>query len=318
MNIGLAYFLCLQCLGTCYRLPKDIYEASSMLLDQEEECIAKSYDISPAAAKKLVSSVEIGRDSDSTSFPIKKDSRLGESLLLSKGLQKLDSTVLIHGLWDSREEYKYIASTIRRRSKERRKAFISAMNEVDSNLISDEDQLDVTDVAVMVRSSSQIDLLKETLTAYGIPFIVAGENIDSINDEKEHMPLLARTQNKAMRCIPMKPAMVMTMHRSKGEEFDDVYLTGWSEGSFPHPDAVSSNLVHEERRLGYGKFEPFSVSLIHNLGVCLTKPFLTCYFLFSGFDESTAESCDYTFSYEPNTALLQRRQQKICHLPSST
>ena len=49
----------------------------------------------------------------------------------------------------------------------------------------------------------------------------------------------------------MKPATLMTMHRSKGEEFDDYYLAGWTEGEFPHPDAVSSNRVHEERRLAY-------------------------------------------------------------------
>ena len=45
----------------------------------------------------------------------------------------------------------------------------------------------------------------------------------------------------------------MTMHRAKGSELDDVYIAGWSEGTFPHPDAVSSNLIHEERQLGYGK-----------------------------------------------------------------
>lgn len=273
-----------------------------MLLDQEEQFIAKSYDVSPAAANKLVSSIELGCDSE---LSVKKDSRLGESLLLSKGLQKLDSTVLIHGLWDSREEYKYIASTIRRRSKERRKAFINAMNDVDANLISDEDQLDVTDVAVMVRSSSQIDLLKETLTAYGIPFLVAGKEDEfTKQDKEEHSALLARTQtqNNLMSYIRMKPVILMTMHRSKGEEFDDVYLSGWSEGSFPHPDAVSSNLVHEERRLGYGKYCLLLFPRLRD--VVLTNIYDHFFILFSGYDKSTTESCDYTFSYEPDASLL--------------
>jgi hypothetical protein len=43
----------------------------------------------------------------------------------------------------------------------------------------------------------------------------------------------------------------MTMHKAKGEEFDDIYLAGWTEGEFPHPEATSSNRVHEERRLAY-------------------------------------------------------------------
>ena len=221
-----------------------------MLLDNDEECIVTSYDVSPAAANKVVSSIGMNRSSSDTSFT-KDGARTGESLLLSKGLKKLDSTVLIHGLWDSREEYKYIASTIRRRSKERRKAFISAMNDVDADVFSREDQLDLTDVAIMVRSSSQLDMLKEELKACGVPFVVVGNNEEDSLDN-DHSVLLERARNSEVTAIPMKPAMLMTMHRSKGEEFDDVYLAGWSEGSFPHPDAVSSNLIHDERRLGYG------------------------------------------------------------------
>lgn len=49
----------------------------------------------------------------------------------------------------------------------------------------------------------------------------------------------------------MKPVIIMTMHKAKGEEFDDIYLAGWTEGEFPHPEAMSSNRVHEERRLAY-------------------------------------------------------------------
>lgn len=240
--------------GTCYRLPKDILEASSMLLHKDEDCIVTCYDVSPAAAIKVASSIDDGSVSNNSSSLMKTNARLGESLLLSKGLQKLDSTVLIHGLWDSREEYKYIATTIRRRSKERRKAFISAINDIDGDSFAHQDQLDLTDVAVMVRSSSQMELLKEALAACGVPFVLAGNDDESSESDETKSALIERSQKDEVKAIPMKPAVLMTMHRSKGEEFDDVYLSGWSEGSFPHPDAVSSNLIHEERRLGYGKF----------------------------------------------------------------
>lgn len=245
-------FTAFNAVGTCYRLPKDILEASSMLLGKEEEYEATSYEVSPAAANKVASSIHSNHDTHLR----KSDARVGESLLLSRGLQKLDSTVLIHGLWDSREEYKYIAATIRRRSKERRKALVDALNDTHLKIVSDKDQFDFTDVAVMVRSSNQINLLKEALNFYGIPFIVAGVGNDLSNGTNEHATLMTRKQAETKDTIPMKPAILMTMHRSKGEEFDDVYLAGWSEGSFPHPDAVSSNLIHEERRLGYGK--PYS------------------------------------------------------------
>jgi hypothetical protein len=51
--------------------------------------------------------------------------------------------------------------------------------------------------------------------------------------------------------MDMKPVVLMTMHRAKGEEFDDVYLAGWTEGMFPHPTSISANRVDEERRLAY-------------------------------------------------------------------
>ena len=49
----------------------------------------------------------------------------------------------------------------------------------------------------------------------------------------------------------MTPVRIMTMHRSKGEEFDDVYLCGWEEGTFPLASAVSQYAIEEERRLAY-------------------------------------------------------------------
>ena len=97
-----------------------------------------SYDVSPAAAERVTESIVDGASASTsasgtaagtsiinrlqqfgsnvisgTHRSIKEEKvRLGNQLLLSKGMQKLDSTVVIHGLWDAREEAKYIAQTI--------------------------------------------------------------------------------------------------------------------------------------------------------------------------------------------------------------
>ena len=72
-----------------------------------------------------------------------------------------------------------------------------------------------------------------------------------MKEEEDTLSWLSQKRSKDVETLPMKPVIVATMHRSKGEEYDDVYLAGWTEGEFPHPDAVSSNRVHEERRLAY-------------------------------------------------------------------
>jgi len=51
--------------------------------------------------------------------------------------------------------------------------------------------------------------------------------------------------------LKMSPIRLMTMHRCKGEEFDDVYLCGWEEGIFPQRSAKSKIALEEEKRLAF-------------------------------------------------------------------
>ena len=44
---------------------------------------------------------------------------------------------------------------------------------------------------------------------------------------------------------------LMTIHSSKGLEFDIVYLPGWEEKIFPHVKSILSDGIDEERRLAY-------------------------------------------------------------------
>lgn len=255
-------------LSTCYRLPNDIVDAAAMLLPKggfEDGGIdfwdniegSDSYAVSPAAAAKVASSITslptLAVNSTDSRISEEHNVRLGNRLLLSKAMQKLDSTILIHGLWDAREEAKYIASTIRRRSNERRRALISALSDIDDDVVQspmEKKFQDLTDVVVMARTSMKLHLIKEALTNAGVPFVTT-DNATRMKEEEDTLSWLTQKRSKDVETLPMKPVIVATMHRSKGEEYDDVYLAGWTEGEFPHPDAVSSNRVHEERRLAY-------------------------------------------------------------------
>lgn len=91
----------------------------------------------------------------------------------------------------------------------------------------------------------------------------------SSNSIDDFLSLVKRVieKNKEMeelRKLPNVDAIkLMTIHTSKGLEFDVVYAIGWSEGILPHASALRMNkktedtqlndeqLIEEERRLGY-------------------------------------------------------------------
>jgi hypothetical protein len=213
-----------------------------------------TFDVSPAAAisvAKIISNCS----SQNTANGIhdghsegKKNFSVGQKLLLEGGvLSESSSSVFIQGLWDQREEAKFIAAEIRKRSKQRCSSLSKAFNMLDMKKSLDEDSMhDPTDVAIMVRTTSQMKMIQYALAKNGIPHVIpngekAGSTAISAN-------LVGRRQP---RMLSMKPVKLITMHGAKGDEFDDVYLASWTEGVFPHKSCLSPNRLREERRIAY-------------------------------------------------------------------
>ena len=72
------------------------------------------------------------------------------------------------------------------------------------------------------------------------------EALDDLSLSEDDVPPVV--PSKPASSVPsMFPVRLLTMHRAKGNEFDDVYLSGWEEGVFP----ASGKSVAEERRLAY-------------------------------------------------------------------
>lgn len=240
-------------LGTCYRLPKHILNAADVLIgnknvELDEPTIASScFHVSPSAAKSAATLL-------STQLPLKESDTsqhdsfytTGQKLLLEGGIiSESKSAVFIKGLWDAREEAKYIASEIRKKYKERMVACNNFM--FDHNRKDHEVHFfDSSDVAVIGRSKNQLRLIEVALRKYGIPCVTP-------KGEEGSQPLskLGSQLGSNSRLLPMEPVQLITMHQAKGDEFDDVYLAGWNEGVFPHPASLKSNRLHEERRIAY-------------------------------------------------------------------
>ncbi len=80
--------------------------------------------------------------------------------------------------------------------------------------------------------------------------VLGSGDFDSIESFLEYASLLTENDESATA----EQLVVMTLHASKGLEFNTVYLPGWEEGLFPHQRALdeAGDLgLEEERRLAY-------------------------------------------------------------------
>ena len=221
--------------------------------DEEEMDSMATFAVSPAASTAVASKI---LQQPGPLRPLAMGPK-EEELALKKILSESSSTISIQELWDSREEAKFIAASIRKRSKERIQRCSKALAQlVDARVRSSPNAgeewslFDPTDVAIVARSSSELNIIQEMLLSHGIPYEDKDMRIVSSSSRVDNKiaPIKPRGKDAPMN---IKPVKLITMHRCKGDEFDDVYLCGWTEGTFPHPSAVSSGRLEEERRLAY-------------------------------------------------------------------
>jgi len=93
-----------------------------------------------------------------------------------------------------------------------------------------------------VDNESKLENIKELLSAM--------KEFDSLESFLEHVALATSIDQDWQG----EKINMMTMHGSKGLEFDVVFLPGWEEGLFPHQKSIEEkgqNGLEEERRLAY-------------------------------------------------------------------
>jgi DNA helicase-2/ATP-dependent DNA helicase PcrA len=93
-----------------------------------------------------------------------------------------------------------------------------------------------------LENENRLENLKELLNAM--------KEFDTLESFLEHVSLATSIDQE----WDGEKINMMTMHASKGLEFDAVFLPGWEEGLFPHQKSIEEkgqNGLEEERRLAY-------------------------------------------------------------------
>src|SRR5690606_29765862 len=81
-------------------------------------------------------------------------------------------------------------------------------------------------------------------------FAAAVGQFENIGSFLEHVSLIMENSVAAQGDM----VSLMTLHAAKGLEFSTVFLSGWEEGVFPNPRALTESGesgLEEERRLAY-------------------------------------------------------------------
>lgn len=106
-------------------------------------------------------------------------------------------------------------------------------------IVSESGYLDALKKEKTIESETRLENIKELITAL--------ESYNDLSMFLEHVSLVIDKNENADENL----VSVMTLHSSKGLEFDLVFLCGLEEGVFPHQLSIREGNVEEERRLAY-------------------------------------------------------------------
>ncbi|WP_417783209.1 ATP-dependent helicase [Terasakiella pusilla] len=93
-----------------------------------------------------------------------------------------------------------------------------------------------------MKAQGRVDNLKELVSGL--------KEFESLEEFLEHVSLVMDVKDREND----PKVTIMTLHAAKGLEFDNVFLPGWEEGTFPNQRALDesgNSALEEERRLGY-------------------------------------------------------------------
>jgi len=110
------------------------------------------------------------------------------------------------------------------------------------NVVKQSGYLDMWKADKSLESQGRIDNIKELYHAL--------DEFDTITDFLEHVSLVSDIESANQDDM----VNIMTLHAAKGLEFENVFLPGWEEGTFPHQrslDEKGASALEEERRLAY-------------------------------------------------------------------
>jgi len=108
--------------------------------------------------------------------------------------------------------------------------------------------LDESGYSLMLKNKK--DLENENRLENIKELLVAMKEFDNLESFLEHVSLATSSDQD----WDGQKVNMMTMHASKGLEFDAIFLPGWEEGLFPHQKSIEEkgqNGLEEERRLAY-------------------------------------------------------------------
>ncbi|HMZ62328.1 MAG TPA: 3'-5' exonuclease, partial [Leptospiraceae bacterium] len=166
----------------------------------------------------------------------------------------------------SLDENRPILDILKKGDLDMRKASLKSVQEFTANIEELQTQLR-TGIMPSIVSANLLKLMKISEHLSGMKDFESADRLENINqfilsiqeyEENTENPSLEEYLNQISLLTSEEAekdledfVTLMTIHNSKGLEFDTVFLAGMEEGTFPHSMSIQDDNIEEERRLCY-------------------------------------------------------------------